>query len=73
LGSQDIRRGRGIEQDVTVLEVLRVWTVLQVLFQAVAALLAADGRDGRLVDDNGAVLRGFSCHDGCESVGGVFV
>jgi hypothetical protein len=30
--------------------------VLQVLLQAVAALIAADGRDGRLVHDHGAVV-----------------
>jgi hypothetical protein len=36
--------------------------VLQVLLQAVAALVAADGRDGRLVDDDGAVLGLFGRH-----------
>ena len=39
-----------IEQNVPVLEVLRFRAVLQVLLQAVPALVAADGRDGRVVD-----------------------
>jgi hypothetical protein len=72
--SYDVRRGGGVEQDVAVLEILGVGTVLQVLLQAVAALVAADGRDGRLVDDDGAVLGLFSRHDvRLESVGEVRV
>jgi hypothetical protein len=59
----DVRRSSGVKQDVAILEILGVGTVLQVLLQAVAALVAADGRDGRLVDDDGAVLGLCSRHD----------
>lgn len=57
-----VRRSGGVEQDVSVLEILCFRTVLQVLLQAVPALVAADGRDGRLVDDD--LFGGFnSGHD----------
>lgn len=39
----DVRSGVCVEEDVAVLEVLRVWAVLKVLLQAVAALDAAAG------------------------------
>ena len=45
-----------------VLEVLGFGPVLQVLFQAVAALVAADGRDGRVVDGDSVGV--FRCHGG---------
>lgn len=54
---QNVRRSGGVEQDVSVFEILRLGSVLQVLLQAVAALVAADGRDGSLVDDYGGILR----------------
>jgi hypothetical protein len=59
-------RGCGrIKQNVPVLEVLGFRAVLQVLLQAVTALVAADGGDGRLVDDS---VSAFRCHDGSRSV-----
>ena len=45
-----VRSGVCVEQDVSVLEILHVRAVLEVLLQAVAALQAAGGGDGRLVD-----------------------
>jgi hypothetical protein len=48
--SKHVRRSSCVDQDVSVLEVLGLWAVLQVLFQAVAPLGAADGREGRDVD-----------------------
>jgi hypothetical protein len=59
--ARDIRSSRGIQQDVAVLEVLRFGPVLKMLLQAVAALVATDWGDGRLVDNNSTV---FSCHVG---------
>jgi hypothetical protein len=41
---------------VAVLEVLGFRAVLEVLLQAVATLVAADGRDWRLVDDYSCVV-----------------
>jgi hypothetical protein len=51
VGALNIRRSSSVEQDVSVLEVLGLRAVLQVLLEAVAALVAADRRDGRLVDN----------------------
>lgn len=45
-----VRSGVRVEQDVSVLQVLHIRTVLEVLLQAVAALQAAGGGDGRLVN-----------------------
>jgi hypothetical protein len=55
----NIRRSSSVKQDMSVLEVLGLWAVLQVLLEAVAALVAADRRDGRLIDD---VFGGFGGH-----------
>ena len=55
----DIRRSSSVKQDVSVLEVLSFRAMLQVLLQAVPALVAANGRDGRLVDN---VFGGFCGH-----------
>lgn len=41
-----------VEQDVSVLQVLGIWAVLEVFLQAVAAFQASGWRDGRLVDGN---------------------
>jgi hypothetical protein len=57
---------------VSVLEVLSFRTVLEVLLQAVAALVAADGGDWRLVDDYGGVVV-LRSHDELESVCSSFV
>jgi hypothetical protein len=59
VGALNIRRSSSVEQDVSVLEVLGLRAVLQVLLEAVAALVAADRRDGRLVDN---VFRGLGGH-----------
>jgi hypothetical protein len=67
-GFCDVRRSGCVKQNMSVLEVLRLGSMLQVLLQAVAALAAADGRDGCFVDNDGAgVLR---CHDGRGRVSG---
>jgi hypothetical protein len=51
----NVRGGVCIEKDVSVLQVLSLWSVLQVLLQAVAALDAlADGRDGGVIDGWGS-------------------
>lgn len=65
--TEDVRGCGGVEQDVSVLEVLSFRTVLQVLLQAVAALVAADWGNGRLVDDYGAVVV-LRSHDELKSV-----
>ena len=46
-GKGNVRSGVGVEQDVSILQVLRVRPGLQVLLERVAAL---DGRDGGFVD-----------------------
>lgn len=50
----------GIEENVSVLEVLGLRAVLQVLLERVAPVGRAHGRDGRLVDDDGVL----GCHGG---------
>jgi hypothetical protein len=66
---RDVRCSCCVKQNVSVLEVLGLGSVLQVLLQAVAALAAADGRDGCFVDNNGggAVL---GSHGGMRRVSG---
>lgn len=66
---QDSRSGGGVEQDVPVLQVLGIRAVLQVLLKRVAALVATDGRDGRLVD-GGSILSfgGHCCGCSCKSL-----
>jgi hypothetical protein len=59
---------------MSVLEVLSFRAVLEVLFQAVAALVAADGGDGRLIDDNGVlVLSSHDCDQSSQLYEGVVV
>lgn len=59
---RNIRSSVCVQQDVPVLEVLRLGPRLQMLLQAVAAIDAlADGRDGRLVDGGSFGSR----HGGC--------
>jgi hypothetical protein len=65
--AHNVRSCGGIEQNVSVLEVLGFRAVLEVLLQAVAALVAADGRDWCLVDDYGRVVV-FRSHGELESV-----
>ena len=50
---------------MSVLEILSFRSVLQVLLQTVAALVAADWGDGCLVDN---VFSGLRCHVGSLSV-----
>jgi hypothetical protein len=52
---------------MSILEILSFRSVLQMLLQAVAALVAADWGNGCLIDNNSTVLR---CHDGFVGVSG---
>lgn len=50
-GRRSLRSCSSVEQNVPVLQVLGFRAVLQVLLQAVAPLIASNGRDGGSVDD----------------------
>ena len=52
-----VRGGVGVAQDVSVLEVLDVGTLLEVLFEG---FLPLEGGERRRVDGGGG--RGFGCH-----------
>lgn len=58
---QDVRRSIGIKQNMAIAQLLGIRAVRKVLLQAVLADVRgfADRRDGRLVDEGGAV---FFCH-----------
>lgn len=56
---EGIRSCGGVEQDVPVLQILRLWTVLQVLLQTVAPFRGANRSNGRLVDK----VSVLGCHD----------
>jgi hypothetical protein len=57
------RCGGGVQQDVTVLQVLDIGTVLEVFLERVAAL---DRGDGALVHVDRCVLVGYGGHDDNE-------
>lgn len=61
---RDLRSSVCVEQDVSVFQLLRVGTLLEVLFKTVLTDVGgwSNGRDGTLVDDGAAVLV-FGCHD----------
>lgn len=68
-GKRDARRSIRIKQDMSILELLGIKTVLQVFLQGVLADVgggAAHGGDGRLVDDG---VAGFGLGVFCHVVG----
>ena len=69
-GERDVRSSRGIQQNMSVLQILRLRPMLQMLLQTVPAVQRANGRDGCLVDDylsRAFVLDILSRHVGSNS------